>query len=106
MIIFLSVVAAYVVRASSLNDKHSCQLFRMGLTDKTTPTLTTPSIWANKSCVVATIFSSLAFLSSSISLANLSQPFGSCIILQSCASFFFSLHGQPELFASDHLFQS
>ena len=29
----------------------------------------------------------------------------SCIILQSCSSFFFCLHGQPELFASDHLLQ-
>ena len=26
--IFLSVVGVYVVRTSSLNDKHSCQLFR------------------------------------------------------------------------------
>ena len=30
----------------------------------------------------------------------------SCIILQSCSSFFFCLHGQPKLFASDHLLQS
>ena len=70
---FLSVVGAYVVRTSSLNDKHSCQLFRMGLRDKTTPTLTTPLIRANMSCAVATILSSLAFLSSSISMANLSR---------------------------------
>ena len=33
MIYFLLVVGAYVVRTSSLNDKHSCQLFRMGLRD-------------------------------------------------------------------------
>ena len=58
---------------SNLNDKHSCQLFRMGLRDKTIPTLTTPLIRANMSCVAATIFSSLAFLSSSISMANLSR---------------------------------
>ena len=89
--IFLSVVGAYVVRTSNLNDKHSCQFFRMGLRDKTTPSLTTPLIRADMSCAVATIFSSLVFLSS----------FGSCIILQSCSSFFFSLHGQPELFAMD-----
>ena len=81
---------------------------------------------ANLSCEVATISSSLAFLSSSVSMVNLSrlvatifsslaflrrlhgqtEPFGSCIILQSCSSFFFCLHGQPELFASDHLLQS
>ena len=37
-----------------LNDKQGCQqLFRMGLRDKTTPTLTTPLIRANMSCVVA-----------------------------------------------------
>ena len=54
--------------------KHSCQLFRMDLRDKTAPTLTTPLIRANTSCAVATIFSSHAFLSSYISMANLSQP--------------------------------
>ena len=45
----------------------------MGLRDKTTPTLTTPLIRANMICAVATIFSSLAFLSSSVSMANLSR---------------------------------
>ena len=55
--IFLSVVGVYVVRTSSLNDKHSCQLFRKA--------------------------SGLVLLSSSV-----------------------SLHGQPKLFASDHLLQS
>ena len=39
----------------------------MGLRDKTTP------IRANMTCAVATIFSSLAFLSLSISMANLSR---------------------------------
>ena len=33
-------VGAYVVRTSSLNDKLSCQLFRMGLREKTTTTYT------------------------------------------------------------------
>ena len=40
----------------------------------------------NRSCAVATIFSSLACLSSSI-LHGQPEPFGSCIILQSCSSF-------------------
>ena len=66
-------MGAYVVRTSSLNDKHSCQLSRMGLRDKSTPTFTTPLIRANSSCAVATIFSSLAFLSLSIFMANLSR---------------------------------
>ena len=50
---------------------------------------------ANMICVVATIFSSLAFLSSSVSMANLSR-----------LVFSIHLHKQPELFASDHLLQS
>ena len=66
-------VGAYAVRTSSLNNKHSCQLFRKGLRDKITPTLTTPLIRGNMSGVVATIFSSLALLSSSVSMANLSR---------------------------------
>ena len=45
--IFLSVVGVYVVRTSSLNDMHSCQLFRK-----------------------AASFSSLVLLSSSVSTAN------------------------------------
>ena len=98
-------MGAYVVRTSSLNDKHSCQLFRMGLRDKTTPTSTTPLIRANMSCAVAIIFSSLTFLFF-IRLHGQPEPFGSCIILQSCSSFVFCPHGQPELFASDHLLQS
>ena len=69
----ISVVCAYVVRTSSLNDKHTYQLFRVGLRDETTPTLTTPLIRANMSCAVATIISSLAFPSPSISMANLSR---------------------------------
>ena len=66
-------MGACVVRTSSLNDKHSCQPFRMGIRDKTMPTSTTPLIRANITCAVATIFSSLAFLSSSVSMANLSR---------------------------------
>ena len=63
----------------------------MGLRDKTTPTLTTPLVRANMSCVVvATIFSSLAFLSSSISMANLSRlvaaSFSSLALLSSSIS--------------------
>ena len=61
------------VRTSSLNYKHSCQLFRMGLRDKTTPTLTTPIIRSNMSCAGSYHLASLAFRSSSISMANLSR---------------------------------
>ena len=85
-------MGAYVVGTSSLNDKHSCQLFGMGLRFKTTPTLTTPLIRANMSCPVATIFYSLAF-SFFVHLHGQPEPFGSCIILQFYSSFFFCLHG-------------
>ena len=88
--IFLSVVGVYVVRTSSLNDKHSCQLFRMGLRYKTTPTSTTPLIRANMSCVVATRLSSLDFLSLSVSITNLSRlvaaSFSSLALLSSSVS--------------------
>ena len=76
MIYISSVVGAYVVRTSSLNDKHSCQLFRMGLRDKTTPALTTPLIRTNISCAV------------------------NYHLLQPCFSFFVRLNGQPEPFGS------
>ena len=73
-----------------LNDKYRCQLSRMGLMDKTTPTLTTPLIRVNMSCAVATSFSSLAFLSSSVSMANLSHlvvaSFSSLALLSSSVS--------------------
>ena len=48
---------------------YSCQLFSLGLRDKITPTLITPLII----CAGSYHFSSLAFLSSSISTANLSR---------------------------------
>ena len=99
--IFLSVVGAYV-RISSLNDKHCCQPFRMGLRDKTAPTLTTPLIRANMGCAVATIFSSLAFLSSSVSMANpfvaASFPNLSCLL----ATIFSSLRFLSNSLSSPH----
>ena len=62
----------------------------MDLRDKKTPTLTTPLIRANMSSVVATIFSSLAFISLSISMANLSRlvaaSFSSLALLSSSVS--------------------
>ena len=83
-------MSAYVVRTSSLNEKHSWKLFRMGLRDKTTPTSITPFIRSNMRCAVATIFSSLAFLSLSISMANLSRlvaaSFSSLALLSSSVS--------------------
>ena len=68
MIYISSVVGVYVVRTSSLNDKHSCQLFRklpvlfffLLLSVSTT----------NLSCLLATTFSSLRFLFNFTSLQS------------------------------------
>ena len=64
--------------------------FQNGFRDKTTPTLTTPLFRANMSCAVATIFSSLDFLSLSIFMAKLSSlvaaTFSSLALLSSSVS--------------------
>ena len=57
--IFLSVVGVYVVRTSSLNDKHSCQLFRKA---SSLVLLSSSVSTANLSCLLVTTFSSLRFL--------------------------------------------
>ena len=87
-------MCAYVLRTSSLNNKHSCQLFKLGSRDKTTPTLTTPLIRANMSCeVLATIFSSLALLSLSISMGCVSimYIFEAMLLNYGCDVLLFSL---------------
>ena len=66
-------MGAYVVRTSSLNDKHSCQLFRMGQIH--THIDHTFNQGQHELC-------------------------GSYLLLQSCFSFFVRLHGQPEPFGS------
>ena len=68
--IFLSVVGVYVVRTSSLNDKHSCQLFRKA---SSLVLLSSSVSTANLRCLLATTFSSLRFLFNFTSL----QSFGS-----------------------------
>ena len=60
--IFLSVVGVYVVRTSSLNDKHSCQLFRKAASFSSLVLLSSSVSKANLSCLIATTFSSLRFL--------------------------------------------
>ena len=52
-------MGAYVVRTSSLNDKHSCQLFRKA---SSLVFLSSSVSMANLSCLLATTFSSLRFL--------------------------------------------
>ena len=66
------------------------QLFRMGLRDKT-PTSNTLLIRAKLSCLVATIFSSLAFLSLSVCMANLSRLVAASFSSLDLLSFFVSM---------------
>ena len=73
MSIFLSVVGAYVVRTSSLNDKHSCQLFRIAASFSGHVLLSSSVSTANLKCLLVTTFSSLRFLFNFTSL----QSFGS-----------------------------
>ena len=65
--IFLSVVGVYVVRTSSLNDKHSCQLFRKA---SSLVLLSSSVSTTNLSCLLATTFSSLRFLFNFTSLQS------------------------------------
>ena len=65
--IFLSVVGVYVVRTSSLNDKHSCQLFRKA---SSFVLLSSSVSTTNLSCLLATTFSSLRFLFNFTSLQS------------------------------------
>ena len=62
--VFLSVVGVYVVRTSSLNDKHSCQkASRVVVLSSSVSTV-------NLSCLLATTFSSLRFLFNLCSLQS------------------------------------
>ena len=65
--LFISVVGVYVVRTSSLNDKHSCQLFRKA---SSLVLLSSSVSTANLSCLLETTFSSLRFLFNFTSLQS------------------------------------
>ena len=68
--IFLSVVGVYVVRTSSLNDKHSCQLFRKA---SSLVLLSSSVSTANLSCLLATTFSSLRSTSPHFNLLRVAR---------------------------------
>ena len=65
--IFFSCGCAYVVRTSSLNVKHSCQLFRIAASFSSLVLLSSSVSTANLSCLPATTFSSLRLLFTSLS---------------------------------------
>ena len=60
-------MGVYVVRTSSLNDKHSCQLFRKA---SSLVLLSSSVSTTNLSCLLATIFSNLRFLFNFTSLQS------------------------------------
>ena len=60
-------MGVYVVRTSSLNDKHSCQLFRKA---SSLVLLSSSVSTVNLSCLLATTFSSLRFLFNFTSLQS------------------------------------
>ena len=60
-------MGVYVVRTSSLNDKHSCQLFRKA---SSLVLLSSSVSTANLSCLLVTTFSSLRFLFNFTSLQS------------------------------------
>ena len=64
--LFLSVVGVYVVRTSSLNDKHSCQLSRKASSLVLSSSVST----ANLSCLLETTFSNLRFFFNFTSLQS------------------------------------
>ena len=96
--IFLSVVGVYVVGTSSLNDKHSCQLFRKasGLV-----LLSSFVSTANLSCLLATTFSSLRFLFNFTSLQSFES--GQALFLVFFYFLIFASYPQSSAFLSSVL---
>ena len=68
--LYVSVVGVYVVRTSSLNDKHSCQLFRKA---SSLVLLSSSVSTANLSCLLATTFSSLRSTSPRFNLLRVAR---------------------------------
>ena len=85
--LFLSVVGAYVVWISSLNDKHSCQLFRIAASFSSLVLLSCSVSTANLRCLPATTFSILLGFSST-HCVTLLQSFESGQGCFSCFSIF------------------
>ena len=100
--IFLSVVGVYVVRTSTLNDKHSCQLFKKNAASFSSLVLLFSSVsTANLSCLLATTFSSLRFLFNFTLLQSFES--GQVLFLVVIHFLFFASHPQPSAFLSSVL---
>ena len=88
-------MGAYVVRTSSLNDKHSCQLFRIDASFSSLVLLSSSVSMANLSCFPASTFSSLRFLFNS-----LSTPYFNLLRVSKCCFSWFSIFSFSRLILS------
>ena len=84
-------MSAYVVRTSSLNDKHSCQLLRINASFSSVVLLSSSVSTANLSCLPASTFSSFRFLFNSLS----SPRFNLLRVARRCYLFIFVSYPQP-----------
>ena len=83
--IYISFSCGYrCCRTSSLNDKHSCQLFRIATSFSSLVLLSSSVSTVNLSCLPATTFSSLRFLFNSLS----SPRFNLLRVARHCFSWF------------------
>ena len=99
--IFLSVVGVYVVRTSSLNDMHSCQLFRKAASFSSLVLLSSSVFTANLSCLLAITFSSLRFLFNLTSLQSFES--GQALFLVVIYFLIFASYPQSSAFLSSIL---
>ena len=88
-------MGAYVVRTSSLNDKHSCQLFRIDASFSSVVLLSSSVSTANLSCLPASTFSSLRFLFNSLSSPRFNLLSGQALFLVVFYLFIFASYPQP-----------
>ena len=91
-------LCVYVVRTSSLNDKHSCQLFRKA---SSLVLLSSSVSMANLSCLLATTFSSLRFLFNFTSLQSFES--GQALFLVVFYFLIFASYPQSSTFLSSVL---
>ena len=86
-------MGAYVVRASSLNYKHSCQLFRKAASFSSLVLLSSSVSTATLTCLLATTFSSLRFLFNFTSLQSFES--GQVLFLMVFYFLIFTSYPQP-----------
>ena len=86
-------ISFYVVRTSSLNYKHSCQLFRKAASFSSLVLLSSSVSTATLSCLLVTTFSSLSFLFNFTSLQSFES--GQALFLMVFYFLIFAFYPQP-----------